>query len=394
MKGAFVFLNLIGLAAFLCMFGGGYLARTGYYFLAAFFIASVVLFPKQAFSAYFSRDSILFYIFLLFVFITGRLAFNFTAAQFIIFSFVLVEKFQITLLDTYPALRFKQVSFFKVQLLIILFFCIAYILYVRFDPMAARRLVSTDKDDSIAIGGGFGMPYSLCLLIPYLIYLLKQKLSRPNKTIVLALLVLGIYLIIRSSFVIAMVVMMLGLSLAVLARFKPVYRVIGVVAALLLIVPLYQLLPSVVSSLNSASVIASRFEEMDMIFYEGDLSQASDLSVRLELAFSSLKAFFDNPFMGIGREVGYDYFDLFDAGIGGHCEWFDILGRYGLFALLLVYFLFKNRPVKTLGAKISFVVFLLIGFLNPLFIVQIIIMIFYIIPMSDYLEEKTGFLSK
>jgi hypothetical protein len=94
-----------------------------------------------------------------------------------------------------------------------------------------------------------------------------------------------------------------------------------------------------------------------------------ELTVRFELIYNSFTAFLKSPIFGVGA-----YYNDFSI-IGGHSQFFDELGRFGLlgFVPLCVTFVIslKNSQAKNLSYILGFA-FLMISLINPSFVYMIL----------------------
>ncbi len=114
--------------------------------------------------------------------------------------------------------------------------------------------------------------------------------------------------------------------------------------------------------------------------YEGWYS----LDRRNELAGYSISSFLSNPLFGIGYAT-YGY-----GTIGGHQEWYDMLGVFGIFGsavfvgIMVLWSVWTFRKAKTVVDKASFLIslglFVFLGFLNPVLNLPVLVAVFLIAP--------------
>ena len=392
MSTAFHTLNILYLLTFFCLFGAGRYSMIGYGLLLAYLILSFLFYPKQATYAFFSKKALPLYIYLLFLLLTGKMNFVYPTIQFIILVPLLILNFQISLIDKQPKLLKSQVYYNITLYFILLFFIIQYLIFIWENPMAARYLVSTNKDETVSIGGGFSMPYGLCLLIPFLFRVLKEyKMPYINKIVVVSFILISSFLIVRSSYTTAIVLLFVGIAYSFICNSSLHNQIYFFIFALVFAIPLFEIIPSVVSYINPDSyVLEDRIEEMRLILSDADNVTEGDFGSRIALAKSSLLTFLEYPIFGAGPVVGYNYSALWRAGVGSHCEWIDIFARYGLFALLIIRYFAANISSKAPVHKATLVMFVLLGFLNPVMLNQIIIVVFYLVPMTNYLLKSSN----
>lgn len=392
MKHSFHIINIVYLIVFFLIFGGGRFIMAGYVMLGIYLFLCFILFPKNAANTFLSKKALPLYLFLIFIFLTGNLEYKYPISLFIMFFPLLNLKFQIEITEEYPLLKKKQ-SFYLICLYaIIVYFSIQFFIFIKYNPMAARYLVSSKKDESVSIGGGYGLPYALTLLTPYIFYIMHNlKTKSLFKYILLSSSILASYLVIRASYATAIILLILGIGYSFIYKWKTHYKLVIGIFMVLLIVPLFEFVPIIISYVNpEATVLTSRMNEVRAMLNDADYLGQGDFGYRMKLTLSSLKVFLNHILYGVGPIVGYDYYSLWNAGVGSHCEWIDIFARYGLFALLILIFLKTNQSFAAPVHKIVMTMLIILGFLNPVLNYQIMLVAFYIVPLTGYVLNNMG----
>ena len=144
--------------------------------------------------------------------------------------------------------------------------------------------------------------------------------------------------------------------------------------------------------------LAERFN--DLINYKksgGDTNQISEsgsFNQRMLLAKTSFNTFLSSPIsilMGIGDHTQAFGGDLIKSGIGNHSEFIDVLARYGLIGGVVFYNIMKKYYIllKELAVvrvvmkyvNIIFCIIIISGFLNLLFLPNILFFLYLVFPI-------------
>ena len=210
-----------------------------------------------------------------------------------------------------------------------------------------RNTIQSDSDN--ALKGAFSLIYSLSIIIPTIVYVLKsrKKIGARSKSIVLVASVLFIVysfiLVFRSFFMTAVITTIVGALFALIYE-KRRWLLKGVSIILIAISLFLASFTPLVSYIDNLSYGASR--QITPKLYElkyiltGETTKAGDLLSRGDLALSSLTTFLENPIIGVSYKAK-DFKDTILIGVGNHSEWLDDLALYGLFSLLLFLFIYK-----------------------------------------------------
>ena len=247
---------------------------------------------------------------------------------------------------------------------------------------------------------GFAFVYTLSIFVPLLVYALihhKQWRLTGNRHnwwfIVLILLTVAFTVFVYvSMFTTALLIVGLGLILAFLygRKYWILKSVCIIGVSVFVFLAFYQELLSAIGSNSAATAFISiRIEEIYLAL-TGDVAQAADLNSRSKLMSLSFNTFLKNPLTGVYSQL--PSFNAYRAsGIGNHSEWLDMLGLYGMFAFLLFWFI--SRVVvdqkEFSGVMIPIYLYLLIGFVNPVWATFTNLYVFLVIPfLLSYLFEK------
>lgn len=283
---------------------------------------------------------------------------------------------------------------------IYVYYSIKTILYLELNPLAARQIISIGLDDSLLIGGGFSLSYGFAILVPVLVYLIlnssnfgvnvlfNKLISRLLLVIVTILFITTIY---KSMFTISFITMLLG-SLFVFYKMKKgkksnnITLVLVFLLSIFIIVIINQYLPSIQSFLQTLdTVIGYKLIAVFESFDQGQVVSDGGFKGRVDLYLESFYTWIENPFLGIAYKSDFNVLKMKEIGLGNHSEWFDLFAKYGLFAILLITYIFKpkNAYKKNKGHKLALLLFTVIGFLNPIHIFNIYFIVFFYAPLLD-----------
>ncbi|MGM7634652.1 hypothetical protein [Bacillus sp. Hm123] len=267
-------------------------------------------------------------------------------------------------------------------------------------PLASRMLATGAVDPlsfKTAGIGGFGFVYSGVFIGIVCCYLLFSKLYYINiycKMFTLVTLVSISMMVIKASYTIAVMILFTGIiSVLFIKGKKTLFFLIFLLVFFLLFFPKeligYFLLD-----------IAELFRENDTLNTKlSDLAQGfigsgagEQTAYRSELYLQSFKTFLANPLFGIYGPLGSE----FNAEVGEHSGWLDLMAYYGLFGALPLFIgvflnfkknlsFYSGHPFLPflLIAQTAFVVF---GFINPvIYIYQLGFVLFMIAPTIPFL---------
>lgn len=228
---------------------------------------------------------------------------------------------------------------------------------------------------------GFIKKFFLIALLGVLAYFMLMVSTRGTTTLLLGLLIIGIYLARKEP----------ASSLVNRKRYYRFWIITLSILALFVITPL---LLFIVEHIDSDRLV-ERLNDVLTLTSGGNLNDLPEgsLALRIELSRVSLNTFFSNPInmlIGVGEQSYYIGDDLSKVKIGMHSEFFDVLARNGIigafiyFKILKIYIstlhsLSNNRNI-TKFVDVLFFVFIVYGFLNNVFQPFILLFVFIIYP--------------
>lgn len=389
--------NILFLMSFFCLYGGGFLDNYGYMLLMGYIVYMFLVFPRESSSVFFSHLMFPLYCFLLFFLLSSGFNTKIVLSLFGKLAIIPIAVLHNNLLHKYPPLISVHKWAIMGIFILISYFCVQALLLLKVNPLAMRELISTNKDESIIVGGGFGLPYSLSLFLPILLPIIKENGVKSFKSLTLILFtVLGITVILMSQYMTALLFLLIGYFLVSITKYSKVKRIMFLIVGFILFFNLYMFLPDIFDMLgfSDLEMLSRRLDEVTSLA-SGSMQDASDFSSRIELSLTSLKTFSENILFGIGHKYNYHFGRMLANGVGMHAEWFDWLAIYGLFSILLFSYLIKGVSKLHIKESIATIMFLFLGFFNPVLSFQIIYIVYYLVPIlriiflkSDVYENK------
>lgn len=283
--------------------------------------------------------------------------------------------------------RSTRVWFVVILTGVLLFDVILSFQYQNLLGVTTMRDATIRGDQYYIVYIAFNISYSLAMIIPACLEIIKKrnKSFSGNKKYVIVLgfiMVLFSIFLVRAQFMTAIILALLGFVFVVFYKNKRVFRFligVGFAFALFLL-----FLPSIIDLLNNNRKyydISYRLEEIQSLL-SGNEQDATDIGARQNLSMLSLETFFRNPIFGVNHQLTSDR-HVIQQGVGNHAAWPDSLALYGIFALLLFYFLHDTlkRQKNDMGSKLTMVLFIVLGFLNPLLFFHQMFSAFLYIPL-------------
>jgi hypothetical protein len=208
---------------------------------------------------------------------------------------------------------------------------------VRF-PYAARVLATLDSSDAATIVynwyniGGFSFIYTIVLLYPVLILAYKQEKINLRMTICGTVLIYATVLL--SEYATALLLLLITTVLFFVKKdlTKKDVCILLVVEILFLLVfqDYVSKLLTYIGTLTGSRTVAERFSALA----GGQTGLESSNDNRIQLYRASLKTFLRHPLLGTFLSGG--------GGVGGHSQILDMLGRYGLVGVTLLYCMYRK----------------------------------------------------
>lgn len=392
MKSQFVILNILLLGVLIPFIGGGAFAKLGFFFLVGSLLFSLLVFGKNAKEALFNSGTQYLYYFLIFFLLTSSFDALGAVAIFGRLSAPIFFALIVSIINKRPELQRIQRNFVIVWFIILCYYEVQSLNFIANNPMGLRELISTNKDDSIVVGGGFSLPYALAILVPGLFLYCKQRtFPRTYRIIGMGLCVYFAVLVFSALYMTAIILMIVGVGLAFVYGYSRPKQMLITSLIAAACISLYEFLPMLIEQFSpeGTNVLMKRFTEIDSILKGNDISDSQDFFSRIKLSLKSIDTFLENPILGIGWKSSYDFFELEKAGVGSHAQWFDIFATYGIFALLIILYLQKSASRIVRKNNITIVLFVILGFLNPCLQFTVVFATYCLIPMCRLLFIKT-----
>ena len=209
------------------------------------------------------------------------------------------------------------------------------------NPNAARILATTaTSQDSTAVNfnwqniGGFTFVYSCTLLYPLVILGFKQK--KLPLVLVIGFTVVEFALAINTEYTISLMLIMFSSLLFLLPRdLSPKkFIIISIVAVILIVI--FSSMIAVFMDYVGQLIGKEMMGEKMMAVFSGKEAMDSMDDRRMDRYSLSLETFLNNPLFGCflsGR---------IDGKLGGHSFILDVLGKYGLFGAVILFFLYRS----------------------------------------------------
>ena len=284
-----------------------------------------------------------------------------------------------------------------IAITVIIFMALSF--YSRHEENVARALASNPyRYGKIAIGGGYGLAYAcLIIFILCLDWLLKRHIRKLVFNIFLILLaVLSLMVVVETKSTITLITLVFGTGAVIFLNLIKKRRspVAIILTSVLLIGMAVFLIYSkdigtyiAQSTAGAKDIVIKRFHEIGVTL-SGDATTGDNLDAvaRGNAIMLSIRTFLENPLIGVGSS--YAFLFPTTAVTGNHSEIFDSLAKFGLIGgvpyFAMVYCIFKEE-FKSIKKRLSiaFVLALIfLAFLNPIFIIQLHIVLLFLVPAS------------
>ena len=289
-----------------------------------------------------------------------------------------IYSFMFMLMGVFYSRNYKK---FNMRIFIYILFAalissyIATIMGLKVYPNASRYLASFSNPLCFQFKkmgiGGFGFIYSTPYLIAVMIFMMNSKIKLSNQIILFVLIGLFGYAVIKSNYTTAVVTVFLAIGLGVIfVSGKNIQLKIIVVAfvGIFALVTLPYILKIVLNLIsNKDSIIWMRIDELLQSLTKPDVEFN-----RVELMKKSIMAFIHNPFVG---EFGVQM-----KSIGGHSDFVDCFGMYGLVgaivynSIFLSVALYQYKQLRNKKVQICYIILqgilLLNRVTNPILVSQ------------------------
>ena len=259
-------------------------------------------------------------------------------------------------------------------------------------PEASRALATTKGDIYSKMGaGGFGFSYFL-MLFSLLIFSKLKGTKLINKILGLLFILFLCYTIIKCQYATCVLLLIIGITIALLQNAKGIGGIIVTSVVLLLVVAILidstNVFTWFANQFKGNEILYKRFSDVANIFKTGDIDSMQNS--RSELYMRSINGFLKSPLLGTAgmNELLY----------GGHSTVLDTLAIYGIvgLSLLIIPFIALFKKIykqKQLNWAIL-VSFVLLSILDPtIYIYQLGIVLFFLGPAFSFksgLQKNQG----
>ena len=269
----------------------------------------------------------------------------------------------------------RQRMFVRFYLLLITVSAL-YTFYVAVNgsPRIIRNTASGVYDSSFPfVYGGYDFIYALVLIYVILLTTLSRaggRMTTAVKAAVICILVISAITVIISGYATAFMLILVFTVWSLVKRPATKVGLLVVLAVLIFGVP--HLLVDFIKDIPFIpEITSSRVSDLILSFSgEATVEYISEEGQRLDIMGWSLEAFAANPLFGVIGSASTNR-------IGGHTEWIDQMARYGLLAMIcntvfwMSTYIKMERNSRARAAtnkciKNAFIMFWILGFLNPI----------------------------
>jgi hypothetical protein len=233
------------------------------------------------------------------------------------------------------------------------------------------RLIDDSQEGYLK--NAFQWAYSWMLISIGLSYLLFNstlrstiKLNYLHKLLLSLFFFIGVFVVIRSLYMTAIVFLLIGIIVSFYyGKKRWLFKFFAIFVVMMFVFISYFFMIDIdIPFLNDDhNMVFSRMTEISHIL-QGDVDSAGDFTSRNDLSSNSLETFLSSPVIGVNHEIS-DFAFYKGTKIGGHSEWIDNLAKYGLFSILIIVFLFQSIKYSKYSLKPVFLIYFFIGFFNP-----------------------------
>jgi hypothetical protein len=294
-----------------------------------------------------------------------------------------------------PDIRFDK-RVLIIALLLITITALTTLSVLLVDGNASRTLTSSSSNPTLINRykqlnvGSYDFIYGLVVIIPMLaFYSLSQKKIKFS-LLIWSLVALFIVVVVMSNFTTAQMLLFVDFVFVILARKRFKTNSGFVVSFIVLTVLASFMLPFL---LNYMIIISDSIYAQSKL--EGILGVLSgtesydETTSRSELLKMSLKSFLDSPIWGIGAWYGSG-----SPHVGQHAQFVDDIARYGLlgfiplmvfvyYSMKKIYLAFKEKHFYNRRVLVSILIFVALGFMNPIYNPGLLACMFMVVPMLD-----------
>lgn len=378
--------------------------RYWYVILPLFWLATSLLINKKWMNGLW-RSLIIISI----LFIIKFLYFAFSYGDLEVAHFVRLFLFLYITLMGYYYVRFSNQSQQKLVLYVIFSFFLITLATTSYqlinDDMVSRVMTSGSIDITTKryLGmrnvGAYDFVYGTLFFIPVLFFFFINSFKKADYLFSFSLIltiILSCILIIFANFTIAYLLLIISILFVLIPkRFNINYLMLLFVG--LIFILMYPYLTNILANLFYflGEIVPGYNTQRNILGLADFLRQEvsiHSITIRWDLFMSSVRSFISSPIMGVGGYYGSKGL------VGDHAYFVDVLARYGLIGALplfiYIYIMFMKIRASIDQKKLkiiytnSFILFIILGFLNPLRAVNIPFFMFSFVPLFIVIQDK------
>jgi len=277
-----------------------------------------------------------------------------------------------------------------------MFFQLVYAIKMLFsNPTLIRGLLTSTID---AVNYPFMISFAgVYISMAIMIYIIVQfkYINKTYKLPCLLLVILQVVLVLMSNLATPLIISATFIGLSIL--FKNKKKLIFSFVILLIFYSIFKTqIGNIFVTLSQGSyfstIISDKLYELGYYLQGKIVNNASGTyAVRQELSKQSMASFYDHFLLGV-YGMGYD------AKVGGHTTWQDLLGNFGIlrtmFLFIFLYQWYRNLMMKFIREEennatfYALIILVTAGFFNPVIKLGIVVFIFLVMPFTGQVLNK------
>lgn len=250
--------------------------------------------------------------------------------------------------------------------------------------------------------GGFGFVYAATIILICLIFILLKggrDVDMKYRLLCLTALVVMSLMIIKASYALSILLIAISIPLIITVKRRSTLIIMVLGAVFLLLFPIQIIGEGLLQFANLFENNATLFKRFSLVaaIFLPDAGDAGNI-VRIDLYLASVRTFLKHPLFGVYGPLGGDANPKSLQVIGHHSGWIDMLGFYGLFTGIPLFWSIREHMRKNLVffresryyylLLISGFVFVFMGVLNPnITVFEIGFAQFCVVPAMPFLNR-------
>lgn len=294
-----------------------------------------------------------------------------------------------------PDIRFDK-RVLGIALLLITVTALTTLSVLLVDGNASRTLTSSSSDPTLIIFykrlnvGSYDFIYGLVVMIPILVFYSLSLKKKINALLIGCLVAIYIVVVVMSNFTTALMLLFADFVFVMLARKRFMTNSDFIVSFVVLTVLAFFMLSFFLNyMINISESIYAQSKLEGLLGVLSGTESYDETTSRSELLKMSLKSFFESPIWGIGAWYGSG-----SPHVGQHAQFVDDLARYGLlgftplmmfvyYGMKKIYSAYKERHFYNRRVLVSILIFVALGFMNPIYNPGLLACMFIVVPMLD-----------